>query len=94
MSISSSLAIIAGMWGVLMSISPVLQIRTIVRTGSSAGVSSGHLRVLLVGFVLWLAYGLAISNSALIVTNTVSIVAYSATLVTVHRHRPMSSHRA
>ena len=61
---SSSLAVIAGSWGVLMSLSPLLQIRAMVRRRSSAGVSVGYLSVLAVGFTLWLAYGLSLGNAA------------------------------
>src|SRR5512143_4068299 len=88
MSSSSFLAVAAASWGLLMSVAPILQIRTIRRARSSAGVSSGYLMILLVGFVLWLAYGLAIGNVALIVPNSVAFAVCAVTLVTVRRYRP------
>jgi hypothetical protein len=55
--------------------------------GSSAGVSVGYQQVLLVGFLLWLAYGIALGNVALIVPNTVATVVSAATIVVAHRFR-------
>ena len=43
--------------------------------------------MLLVGFVLWLAYGVALGNAALIVSNAVALTAYAITTVTVLRFR-------
>jgi uncharacterized protein with PQ loop repeat len=43
--------------------------------------------VLLVGFILWLYYGVAISNMPLIVTNVVSCTACTVTLAVVLRFR-------
>jgi MtN3 and saliva related transmembrane protein len=75
-------------WGVVMSVAPILQIRRIRAAQSSASVSTGHLMVLLVGFSLWLAYGFAIDLKPLIITNAVSLLATTAWLVEVYRHRP------
>ena len=82
------LGIATTVWGVVMAVAPVLQIRRIRAAGTSAGVSRGHLAVLLVGFALWLAYGLALRLAPLVITNAVSIVATAAWLVEVRRHRP------
>ena len=71
---TTALAVITASWAILMGLSPVLQIRTIVREGTSTGVSVGYFAVLLVGFALWLAYGITIGNAALIVPNTVALL--------------------
>ncbi|HJU47347.1 MAG TPA: SemiSWEET family transporter [Gaiellaceae bacterium] len=81
------LAVAAATWGVAMAVSPLLQIRAIRAFGSSAGVSVGYQQVLLVGFLLWLAYGIALGNVALIVPNTVATVVSAATIVVAHRFR-------
>lgn len=52
---SDTLAVLAASWGVLMAISPILQIRRILERQSSDDVSLGYLGVLLVGFTLWVA---------------------------------------
>lgn len=81
------LAVAAATWGIAMAIAPLLQIRAIRAHGSSAGVSIGYQQVLLVGFLLWLAYGIALGNAALIVPNTVAAVVSVLTIVTVLRFR-------
>ena len=90
-STSSSLAVIAGSWGVLMALSPLLQIRAMVRRRSSAGVSVGYLSVLAVGFTLWLAYGLSLGNPALIITNIVSLGVGIVTIAVARHLRPDNS---
>jgi MtN3 and saliva related transmembrane protein len=88
MSLASSLAVLVTVWGVVMSLSPLLQIRAVVRTRSSADVSVGYLGVLLVGFVLWFAYGVSTGEPALMITNAASLATYAATLAVVLRYRP------
>jgi len=81
------LAAAAATWGVAMALAPLLQIRTMRAHRSSHGVSVGYLRVLLVGFVLWLAYGLSLGNAALIVSNVVATVVCVATIAVALRYR-------
>ena len=83
----NALAVAAAAWGVLMGISPLLQIRRMVERRSSADVSIGYLSVLIVGFVLWAAYGASIANLALVIPNTVSLVVGIATILVVRRYR-------
>ncbi|MDF2750954.1 MAG: hypothetical protein K0T00_2130 [Gaiellaceae bacterium] len=70
-----------------MAVSPVLQIRKIVQHRSSHGVSLGYMSVLFVGFLLWLSYGIALDNWALIVPNVVAAIVISATIVVAYRYR-------
>jgi uncharacterized protein with PQ loop repeat len=81
------LAVAAAAWGVAMALSPILQIRAIRAAGSSEAVSVGYQQVLLVGFVLWLAYGIALENFALIVPNTIAALVSASTIVIVLRFR-------
>jgi uncharacterized protein with PQ loop repeat len=53
------LATAASSWAVLMGIAPVLQIRRMLRERSSREVSITYFAVLLVGFLLQIAYGTA-----------------------------------
>jgi uncharacterized protein with PQ loop repeat len=82
------LAFTASSYGVVMAISPMLQIRAILRTRDSSSVSAGYQRVLLVGFLLWLAYGIASDNWAIIVPNVVAAVVSAATILVTPRYRP------
>ena len=81
------LAVAAATWGVAMALSPVLQMRAILATRSSRSVSVAYQQVLLVGFLLWLAYGIAIENAALIIPNTIAAVVSAATIVVSRRFR-------
>jgi uncharacterized protein with PQ loop repeat len=85
MSTTTVLAVIASTWGIAMALSPMLQIRAILEHRTSRGVSIAYLSVLLVGFCLWLAYGVALGNTALIVPNAVALVV-CATTIGVARH--------
>lgn len=81
------LAVAAATWGVAMALSPLLQVRKILAQGSSASVSVAYQQVLLVGFVLWLAYGIALQNVALIIPNTIAAVVCATTIVVTARFR-------
>ena len=83
----SALAVTAATWAIAMAVGPVLQIRKIMQVRSSRGVSITYFLVLLVGFFLWLAYGIAAGNLALIVPNTVAAVVIAATIVVALRYR-------
>jgi MtN3 and saliva related transmembrane protein len=83
----SALAFTAATWAIAMAVGPVLQIRKIVQLRSSRGVSIGYFLVLLVGFVLWLAYGVAAENFALIIPNVVALLVIGLTIVVALRYR-------
>lgn len=81
------LAAVAALWGMLMGISPLLQIRRMRVRRSSADVSITYLLVLEVGFALWFAYGLTIGNPALFTSNFVSGAVGLVTLTVAWRLR-------
>ena len=83
----TGLAVSAAAWGVLMGVSPVLQIRRMVRQRSSRDVSIGYFSVLLVGFGMWISYGIASRNLALIVPNTVALLIGVSTIAIALRLR-------
>jgi MtN3 and saliva related transmembrane protein len=83
----TGLAVAAAAWGVLMGISPALQIRRMLRQRSSRDVSVGYFTILLVGFGLWISYGIAARNLALIVPNTVAMIIGAATIAIAVRLR-------
>src|SRR5436309_5798209 len=70
----------AAAWGILMAISPGLQIRKMLLHHSSREVSIAYFWVLLVGFTLWVAYGLSITNWYLVVPNAVAFTVCSTTI--------------
>jgi uncharacterized protein with PQ loop repeat len=81
------LGVAAGAWGVAMAVAPILQIREIRRRGSSLGLSLGYMSVLLVGFVLWVAYGISGADWPLIVPNAVALAVMTTTIATARKHR-------
>jgi uncharacterized protein with PQ loop repeat len=84
---TDALAVIAASWGVMMALSPILQLRRILERRSSADISIAYLAVLQVGFTLWIAYGIALGNGAIIVPNSVAFLVGAATLAISLRFR-------
>jgi MtN3 and saliva related transmembrane protein len=82
------LGVCAATWGVVMAVAPGLQLRKMVRTRSANDVSLRFFGLLLPGYVLWVAYGVARGDAALIVPNSVAFcVAVATMLVAVHFRR-------
>lgn len=75
------LGVLAAGWGVVMALSPVMQIRRMVNLRSSRDVSIGYLTIIVIGFSIWIAYGIALRNLALIVSNGVALVVGTTTIV-------------
>lgn len=84
---TDALGAIAASWGVLMALSPLLQMRRVLDRRSSADISISYLAVLQVGFTLWVAYGFALRNAAIIVPNSVAFVIGLATIAVSLRYR-------
>jgi len=81
------LAVAAASCGIAMALSPLLQLRRIAIRRSSADVSVAYLGVLLVGFMLWLSYGIALHDVPLIVSNVVALATNVVTIAAVLRFR-------
>jgi uncharacterized protein with PQ loop repeat len=71
----------------LMALAPLLQVREIRRRRSSAGVSIAYFCVLLVGFALWIAYGVARRDVPLVVPNSVAFVIAAVTIGVAQHYR-------
>ena len=84
----SVLAVTASAWGVLMGLSPVLQIRSMLRERSSREVSLGYFSILLVGFLLWISYGIAAGNMWLVVPNSIALLVGLILVAVALRLRP------
>ena len=77
----------AAVWGILMAVSPGLQIRKMIVHRSSREVSIAYFWVLLVGFTLWVGYGLTIDNWYLVVPNAVAFTVCVTTIAVAIRYR-------
>ena len=90
---AESLGVVAAAWGVLMAISPLLQIRRMIARRSSADVSVAYLAVLEFGFLLWIGYGLSIGNPFIAIPNSVAAIVGAATMLIAWllRHGPSTA---
>jgi MtN3 and saliva related transmembrane protein len=81
------LATAASSWAVLMGIAPALQIRRMLRAQSSREVSVAYFTVLLIGFLLWIAYGVAAGIPALVIPNIVALLTGATVIIVALRLR-------
>jgi uncharacterized protein with PQ loop repeat len=81
------LAAAASSWAVLMGIAPLLQIRRMLRERSSREVSVGYFAILLIGFLLWIAFGAAAGIAALVIPNSVALLVGVAVIIVALRLR-------
>jgi len=79
-TLTDYLAVAATIAGLLMGISPTLQIRRMFQTRSSRDVSIGYLSMLCAGFVAWISYGTALGNLPMMLTNSVSLAIMLVTI--------------
>lgn len=68
------LAVAAASWSVVMALAPLLQLRRMLGGRSSDDVSIGYLVLLLPGFCLWVSYGIASGDTALLIPNSAAAV--------------------
>jgi MtN3 and saliva related transmembrane protein len=85
--LETALGLAAAIWGVVMAVSPALQIRKMLQHRSSREVSVAYFWVLLVGFALWVAYGISIENWFLVVPNAVAFTVCTTTIAIALRFR-------
>lgn len=88
------LAVLATSWGLVMALSPVLQIRRMLRTRSSNDVSIAYFAVLGIGFVLWITYGASITSWPLMISNSAALVGAVATSIVALGLREKAEHPA
>jgi MtN3 and saliva related transmembrane protein len=73
-------AVAATVWGLVMAVAPVLQIRRMLVRRSSEDLSLGYFGVLLPGFALWVGYGWTRADWALVVPNATAFVVSALTV--------------
>jgi uncharacterized protein with PQ loop repeat len=87
MDAESVLAVAAGTGGVVMGLAPLLQLRRIRERGHADDVSITFLLIIAAGAAVWMAYGFALPNLALILPNVVAVATNLATALTAARFR-------
>jgi uncharacterized protein with PQ loop repeat len=78
---------LAGALGFVTALSPLLQVRAIVRSRSAAGVSLAQLVLVGASASAWVAYGLAQPALPLVVSNSVTVVTSALAVTVAWRHR-------
>ncbi len=80
MTTTDALGTAALIAGILMALSPTLQVRRMLQTGSSRDYSLGYPSLLCIGFLFWLAYGLSLVNWPMILSNIASLAFMLSTI--------------
>ncbi len=80
MTVSDFLGTAALFAGLVMAVSPVLQVRRMLETRSSRDFSLSYPTLLCAGFVLWMAYGISLWNIPMMLSNTASLTFMIATI--------------
>jgi uncharacterized protein with PQ loop repeat len=84
-SLTNQLALIAAVYGVISSLSPMLQIVRMRRAGSSESLSRGYVMIGAGGYLIWFAYGLSLDNMPLIVCDAIGAAMQLTVLWWAHR---------
>ena len=82
---SSFLAVAATVMGVGMAISPLLQLKLILKERDAKEVSQGFLAVIGAGNLVWLSYAIDTENLVLIIPNSVGFICSLSTLLVARR---------
>ena len=80
MTTTDALGTAALIAGILMALSPTLQVRRMLQTRSSRDYSLGYPALLCAGFLFWLAYGLSLVNWPMILSNIASLAFMLSTI--------------
>jgi uncharacterized protein with PQ loop repeat len=70
-ALTNQLALIAAVYGIISSLSPMLQIVRMRRAGSSESLSRSYVMIGAGGYLIWFAYGLSLGNIPLIVCDAI-----------------------
>ena len=87
MSPETVLAVAASSFGVVMGAGPLLQIRRMLKEGSSRDVSIGYFAIIAFGSLLWASYGVSLGNIALVIPNLVGCLVMIVTILVAVRLR-------
>lgn len=93
MTVTDVLGATAGIFGVGMGASPLLQAVRAHRRRSAADVSVGFLAVLLAGGAAWLVYGIALGNTPLIAGNALGVLSSVTAIAVTVRWRCAAARR-
>lgn len=84
---SLTLALLATIFGTAMSFAYFPQIHKMYKRKSSADISLTMYLVFFPGLVIWLLYGLSISNIPLIVANVVGVIGAAGIIIAYFKYK-------
>ena len=79
-----TIGLIASIITIIMFISPLDQIRDIIKDKTSHGVSPIIYGMMIINGIFWVMYGFGINNSFIIVPNAVGSILGTATLIIIY----------
>lgn len=82
-----TIGLIASIISILMFISPIDQIRDIIKYKASHEVSPILYGMMIINCIFWVLYGFGINNTFIIVPNTIGFFLGIATLVVIYKYR-------
>jgi solute carrier family 50 (sugar transporter) len=82
-----TIGLIASIITIIMFISPVDQIRDIIKDKTSHGVSPIIYGMMIINGIFWIMYGFGINNSFIIIPNAVGSILGTATLIIIYKYR-------
>ncbi len=88
-----TLAVVTTVWGLIMALAPLLQIRVIIKNRDASGISVTWLFIMLIGFGLWMSYGIVNAQLPLVIANIVAAIVAVGLLIVVgvYRRRNIAS---
>jgi MtN3 and saliva related transmembrane protein len=86
-NLSELLAILATVFGTLMSLGYFPQTLKIIKRKSSADVSVTTYLIFTPGILIWLLYGISLNNLALILSNVVALIGAFSIIITYFYYR-------
>ena len=85
-----TIGLIASITTIIMFISPLDQIRDILKDKTSHGVSPIIYAMMIINGIFWVTYGFGINNTFIIVPNAVGSILGAVTLFIIYKYRPQS----
>jgi MtN3 and saliva related transmembrane protein len=76
------LATAAAVFGIIMGAAPLLQLLRMLRLRSSRDISMSFFALAAVGQLIWVIYGIALHNAAVVVSNGCGMLANTGVLIT------------
>jgi solute carrier family 50 protein (sugar transporter) len=82
-----TIGLIASITAILMFISPIDQIRDIIKYKTSHEVSPILYGMMIINCIFWVSYGFGINNMFITVPNAIGVILGISTLIVIYKYR-------